>query len=451
MAAPSQDNIVITFPDGKNTTYTKGITGYEIAESISKSLAKEAAAIEIDGSLKDLSSKIQNSSNIKIIKRNDDIALELIRHDCAHIMAEAVQDLFPGSQVTIGPAIENGFYYDFAYERPFTTEDFKIIEKKMIQIIDNNFKFSRKVWSKNKAIKFFENKGEKYKAELIKDLPEREEISIYSQGEWMDLCRGPHLPSTKFIGKAFKLMKVAGAYWRGNSSNEMLTRIYGTVWRNEKELEKYLKQLEEAEKRDHRKLGRQMDLFHFQDEAPGAVFWHNKGWKLFQILINYMQKRQDNAGYEEVNTPDIMDKSLWELSGHWEKFGENMFTTEAKEEKIYALKPMNCPGGIQVYKQGIKSYRDLPLKMAEFGKVHRYEPSGALHGLMRVRAFTQDDAHIFCTEKQITEECISVCDLIISIYKRMDVGHVTDTIDNIPELYEIARIKITSNVFNDEQ
>ena len=417
MAAPSQDNIVITFPDGKNTTYTKGITGYEIAESISKSLAKEAAAIEIDGSLKDLSTKIQNNSNIKIIKRNDDIALELIRHDCAHIMAEAVQDLFPGSQVTIGPAIENGFYYDFAYERPFTTEDFKIIEKKMIQIIDNNFKFSREVWSKNKAIKFFESKGEKYKAELIKDLPEREEISIYSQGEWMDLCRGPHLPSTKFIGKAFKLMKVAGAYWRGNSSNEMLTRIYGTVWRNEQELEKYLKQLEEAEKRDHRKLGRQMDLFHFQDEAPGAVFWHNKGWKLFQILINYMQKRQDNAGYEEVNTPDIMDKSLWELSGHWEKFGENMFTTEAKEEKIYALKPMNCPGGIQVYKQGIKSYRDLPLKMAEFGKVHRYEPSGALHGLMRVRAFTQDDAHIFCTEKQITEECISVCDLIISIYK----------------------------------
>ena len=417
MTAPSQDNIVITFPDGKNTTYTKGVTGYEIAESISKSLAKEAAAIEIDGSLKDLSTKIQNNSNIKIIKRNDDIALELIRHDCAHIMAEAVQDLFPGSQVTIGPAIENGFYYDFAYERPFTTEDFKIIEKKMIQIIDNNFKFSREVWSKNKAIKFFESKGEKYKAELIKDLPEREEISIYSQGEWMDLCRGPHLPSTKFIGKAFKLMKVAGAYWRGNSSNEMLTRIYGTVWRNEQELEKYLKQLEEAEKRDHRKLGRQMDLFHFQDEAPGAVFWHNKGWKLFQILINYMQKRQDNAGYEEVNTPDIMDKSLWELSGHWEKFGENMFTTEAKEEKIYALKPMNCPGGIQVYKQGIKSYRDLPLKMAEFGKVHRYEPSGALHGLMRVRAFTQDDAHIFCTEKQITEECISVCDLIISIYK----------------------------------
>ncbi len=417
MTTPSQDNIVITFPDGKNTTYTKGVTGYEIAESISKSLAKEAAAIEIDGSLKDLSTKIQNSSNIKIIKRNDDIALELIRHDCAHIMAEAVQDLFPGSQVTIGPAIENGFYYDFAYERPFTTEDFKIIEKKMIQIIDNNFKFSREVWSKNKAIKFFESKGEKYKAELIKDLPEREEISIYSQGEWMDLCRGPHLPSTKFIGKAFKLMKVAGAYWRGNSSNEMLTRIYGTVWRNEKELEKYLKQLEEAEKRDHRKLGRQMDLFHFQEEAPGAVFWHNKGWKLFQILINYMQKRQDNAGYEEVNTPDIMDKSLWELSGHWEKFGENMFTTEAKEEKIYALKPMNCPGGIQVYKQGIKSYRDLPLKMAEFGKVHRYEPSGALHGLMRVRAFTQDDAHIFCTEKQITEECISVCDLIISIYK----------------------------------
>ena len=429
----TKKNIVITFPDGKNSEFFKGISGYEIAKSISKSLAKEAAAVEINGNLDDLKSKIENNTSINIIKRNDDEALELIRHDCAHIMAEAVQEIFPGTQVTIGPAIENGFYYDFSYKRSFTTDDFQKIEEKMREIIDKDAEFMKEIWKREKAIKFFKDKGEKYKAQIIKELPEEETITIYKQGEWIDLCKGPHLPSTKHIGKAFKLMKVAGAYWRGDSSNEMLTRIYGTAWRNEKELNNYLIQLEEAEKRDHRKLGKEMDLFHFQEEAPGAVFWHHKGWKLFQSLVSYMQKRQDDAGYEEINTPDIMDKSLWELSGHWEKFGDVMFTTEAKEKKVYALKPMNCPGGMQVYKQGIKSYRDLPLRIAEFGKVHRYEPSGALHGLMRVRAFTQDDAHIFCTENQITEECISVCNLILSIYKDFGFKNISIKFSDRPE------------------
>ena len=429
----TKKNIVITFPDGKNSEFFKGISGYEIAKSISKSLAKEAAAVEINGNLDDLTSKIENNTSINIIKRNDDEALELIRHDCAHIMAEAVQEIFPGTQVTIGPAIENGFYYDFSYKRAFTTDDFQKIEEKMREIIDKDAEFMKEIWKREKAIKFFKDKGEKYKAQIIKELPEEETITIYKQGEWIDLCKGPHLPSTKHIGKAFKLMKVAGAYWRGDSSNEMLTRIYGTAWRNEKELNNYLIQLEEAEKRDHRKLGKEMDLFHFQEEAPGAVFWHHKGWKLFQSLVSYMQKRQDDAGYEEINTPDIMDKSLWELSGHWEKFGDVMFTTEAKEKKVYALKPMNCPGGMQVYKQGIKSYRDLPLRIAEFGKVHRYEPSGALHGLMRVRAFTQDDAHIFCTENQITEECISVCNLILSIYKDFGFKDISIKFSDRPE------------------
>ena len=429
----TKKNIIITFPDGKNSEFFKGISGYEIAKSISKSLAKEAAAVEINGNLDDLKSKIENNTSINIIKRNDDEALELIRHDCAHIMAEAVQEIFPGTQVTIGPAIENGFYYDFSYKRSFTTDDFQKIEEKMREIIDKDAEFMKEIWKREKAIKFFKDKGEKYKAQIIKELPEEETITIYKQGEWIDLCKGPHLPSTKHIGKAFKLMKVAGAYWRGDSSNEMLTRIYGTAWRNEKELNNYLIQLEEAEKRDHRKLGKEMDLFHFQEEAPGAVFWHHKGWKLFQSLVSYMQKRQDDAGYEEINTPDIMDKSLWELSGHWEKFGDTMFTTEAKEKKVYALKPMNCPGGMQVYKQGIKSYRDLPLRMAEFGKVHRYEPSGALHGLMRVRAFTQDDAHIFCTEDQITEECISVCNLILSIYKDFGFENISIKFSDRPE------------------
>ena len=411
------NTIIVTFPDGNIKEYKKGITGYQIAESIAKSLAKKAIAIELNNKVCDLSLEIHNNVSLKIIKRNDEPALELIRHDCAHVMAEAVQELFPETQVTIGPAIDNGFYYDFFRDKAFTPDDLIIIEKKMHEIIQKNTSFIREIWKRDDAISFFKNKKEHYKAELISDLPQDEIITLYKQGNWTDLCKGPHLPSTKHIGKAFKLMKVAGAYWRGDSSNAMLTRIYGTAWRNEEELSNYLMMLEEAEKRDHRKLGREMDLFHFQEESPGSVFWHTKGWLLFQTLINYMKKRQDAAGYFEINTPDIMDKSLWEKSGHWEKFSDSMFTTEEKENRIYALKPMSCPGAVQVYKQGIKSYRDLPLRLAEFGKVHRYEPSGALHGLMRVRGFTQDDAHIFCTEDQITEECITVCNLILSIYK----------------------------------
>ena len=427
------EKIKITFPDKNSKEVQKGISGLAIAEQISKSLAKEAIAFSINDEINDLSRKVEKDSRIKILKRNDEEALSIIRHDCAHVMAEAVQNLFPGTQVTIGPAIENGFYYDFARDAPFTTEDLPKIEKKMHEIVNKGEQFIREVWSREEAIKYFSQKGEKYKAELISDLPDDEIISIYKQGNWLDLCRGPHMPSTKHVGKAFKLMKVAGAYWRGDSNNTMLTRIYGTAWRNEKELSQYLEQLEEAEKRDHRKLGKEMDLFHFQEEAPGAVFWHAKGWKLFQSLINYMRKRQDQSGYVETNTPDLLDKSLWEASGHWEKFGENMFTTEAKEEKVFAIKPMNCPGAVEVYKQGLKSYRDLPLRMAEFGKVHRYEPSGALHGLMRLRAFTQDDAHIFCTEEQITNESKKVCDLILSIYKDFGFTDVRIKYSDRPE------------------
>ena len=352
-----------------------------------------------------------------LINRESEEELDIIRHDCAHVLAEAVQSLYPGTQVTIGPTIENGFYYDFFREKPFTSDDLIVIEKKMREIVNKGENFKREVWTQKKAIDYFSKKGETYKVELINDIPEAEEITIYKQGGWLDLCRGPHGLSTKDIGEGFKLTKVAGAYWRGDSSKTMLTRIYGTAWRNKKELKEYLVRLEEAEKRDHRKLGKEMDLFHLQEESPGAVFWHPKGWYLFQSLINYMRKRQEDAGYVETNTPDLLDRSLWEKSGHWEKFGENMFTTEAKEERVFAIKPMNCPGAVEIYKQGLKSYRDLPLRMAEFGKVHRYEPSGALHGLMRVRAFTQDDAHIFCTEDQITSESKIVCDLILSIYK----------------------------------
>ena len=427
------EKITITFPDKNSKEVQKGISGLAIAEQISKSLAKEAIAFSINDEINDLSRKVEKDSRIKILKRNDEEALSIIRHDCAHVMAEAVQNLFPGTQVTIGPAIENGFYYDFARDVPFTTEDLPKIEKKMHEIVNQGEQFIREVWSREETIKYFSEKGEKYKAELISDLPNDEIISIYKQGNWLDLCRGPHMPSTKHVGKAFKLLKVAGAYWRGDSNNTMLTRIYGTAWRNEKELSQYLEQLEEAEKRDHRKLGKEMDLFHFQEEAPGAVFWHAKGWKLFQSLINYMRKRQDQSGYVETNTPDLLDKSLWEASGHWEKFGESMFTTEAKEEKVFAIKPMNCPGAVEVYKQGLKSYRDLPLRMAEFGKVHRYEPSGALHGLMRVRAFTQDDAHIFCTEEQITNESKKVCDLILSIYKDFGFTDVRIKYSDRPE------------------
>ena len=427
------EKITITFPDKNSKEVQKGISGLAIAEQISKSLAKEAIAFSINDEINDLSIKVEKDSRIKILKRNDEEALSIIRHDCAHVMAEAVQNLFPGTQVTIGPAIENGFYYDFARDVPFTTEDLPKIEKKMHEIVNQGEQFIREVWSREETIKYFSEKGEKYKAELISDLPNDEIISIYKQGNWLDLCRGPHMPSTKHVGKAFKLLKVAGAYWRGDSNNTMLTRIYGTAWRNEKELSQYLEQLEEAEKRDHRKLGKEMDLFHFQEEAPGAVFWHAKGWKLFQSLINYMRKRQDQSGYIETNTPDLLDKSLWEASGHWEKFGESMFTTEAKEEKVFAIKPMNCPGAVEVYKQGLKSYRDLPLRMAEFGKVHRYEPSGALHGLMRLRAFTQDDAHIFCTEEQITNESKKVCDLILSIYKDFGFTDVRIKYSDRPE------------------
>ena len=427
------EKITITFPDKNSKEVQKGISGLAIAEQISKSLAKEAIAFSINDEINDLSRKVEKDSRIKILKRNDEEALSIIRHDCAHVMAEAVQNLFPGTQVTIGPAIENGFYYDFARDVPFTTEDLPKIEKKMHEIVNQGEQFIREVWSREETIKYFSEKGEKYKAELNSDLPNDEIISIYKQGNWLDLCRGPHMPSTKHVGKAFKLLKVAGAYWRGDSNNTMLTRIYGTAWRNEKELSQYLEQLEEAEKRDHRKLGKEMDLFHFQEEAPGAVFWHAKGWKLFQSLINYMRKRQDQSGYVETNTPDLLDKSLWEASGHWEKFGESMFTTEAKEEKVFAIKPMNCPGAVEVYKQGLKSYRDLPLRMAEFGKVHRYEPSGALHGLMRLRAFTQDDAHIFCTEEQITNESKKVCDLILSIYKDFGFTDVRIKYSDRPE------------------
>ena len=426
-------NIKITFPDGNIKEVPKGISGFELAEQISKSLAKESIAFKANDEIQDLSRIINTDMTVEILKRNSDQALDIIRHDCAHVMAEAVQELFPGTQVTIGPSIENGFYYDFAKDDPFTTNDLSKIEKKMLEIINRDKKFEREVWSRDEALKFFSTKGEKYKAELINDLPKNEIITIYKQGKWLDLCKGPHMPSTRYIGKAFKLMKVAGAYWRGNSNNIMLTRIYGTAWRNEKELNEYLHQLEEAEKRDHRKLGKEMDFFHFQEEAPGAVFWHPKGWSLFQSLINYMRNRQDKAGYVETNTPDMMDKSLWETSGHWDKFSEMMFRTEAKEEKIFAIKPMNCPGAVEIFKQGLKSYRDLPLRMSEFGKVHRYEPSGALHGLMRVRAFTQDDAHIFCTEDQITSECKIVCDLILSIYKDFGFENVRIKFSDRPE------------------
>ena len=359
--------------------------------------------------------------------------IEILRHDTAHIMAMAVQELFPETQVTIGPVIENGFFYDFARDKPFTDSDLEIIEKKMKEIVKRDVKTSFKVLSREDAIKLFLDKGEKYKVEIIESLPSDEEIKVYFHGDWFDLCRGPHLNSSGEIGTAFKLTKVAGAYWRGDSNNPMLQRIYGTAWETQEELDNYLHMLEEAEKRDHRKLGKELDLFHFQEEAPGSVFWHAKGWTLFQSLINYMRKRQDEAGYSEINTPDIMDKSLWELSGHLEKFGDNMFTTEAREDRVYALKPMNCPGCVQVYKQGLKSYRDLPLRVAEFGKVHRYEPSGALHGLMRVRAFTQDDAHIFCTEDQITDESKIVCDLILSIYKDFGFEDVSIKFSDRPE------------------
>jgi len=425
---------IITLPDGNNLDFPKKVTGLQIAEKISKSLAKQAMIISVDGELKDLNHVIENDCAVKIFTSKNNEGLETIRHDTAHILAMAVQELFPGTQVTIGPVIDNGFYYDFARKEPFTEEDLKKIEERMKEIVDRDEKTKREVWDRDKAIKHFKKKGEIYKAELIESIPKGEEVSIYFHGEWHDLCRGPHLSSTGKIGKYFKLTKVSGAYWRGDSNNEMLQRIYGTSWASQKDLDNYLKRLEEAEKRDHRKLGKEMDLFHFREESPGSVFWHEKGWALFQKLINYMRMKQDIAGYQEINTPEVLDRSLWEKSGHWEKFGANMYTSTTPDEKIFAIKPMNCPGCVEVFNQGLKSYKDLPLKMSEFGKVHRYEPSGALHGLLRVRAFTQDDAHIFCTEDQITKECLTVTDLILEIYKDLGFENVILKYSDRPEL-----------------
>ncbi len=421
--------IQVTLPD---VTQTHGapVSGAEVA---AQSGADTALAIRVGDVLRDLSTVIEQDARVEVITRDHPEALALLRHDAAHVMAQAVKELYPDTQVTIGPVIENGFYYDFARDTPFTPEDLARIEKRMRGIVARNEAIERELWQRDDAIRYFEAMGERYKAEIIADIPATEALSVYRQGKFVDLCRGPHLPSTGKLGTAFKLLKVAGAYWRGDHRNPMLQRIYGTAWRNQAELDAYLHQLEEAEKRDHRKLGREMDLFHFQEQAPGAVFWHPKGWTLFQTLIDYMRQRQTGAGYVEINTPDIMERNLWEQSGHWEKFGDNMFTTEAKEERVFALKPMNCPGGVQVYKQGIKSYRDLPQRIAEFGKVHRFEPSGALHGLMRLRAFTQDDAHIFCTEEQIIDECPIVCQLILDIYRDFGFEDVRIKFSDRPE------------------
>ena len=425
---------IITLPDGNNLNFPNKVTGLEVAEKISKSLAKEAMVIDIDGELKDLNFIIDKDCSIKIFTSKNKESLETIRHDTAHILAMAVQELYPGTQVTIGPVIENGFYYDFARKEPFSEDDLKKIEKKMKEIVDRDEITKREVWARDKAIKHFKKKGETYKAELIESIPQDQEVSIYFHGKWHDLCRGPHLSSTGKIGKFFKLTKVSGAYWRGDSKNEMLQRIYGTSWATQKDLDHYLKRVEEAEKRDHRKLGKEMNLFHFREESPGSVFWHEKGWALFQKLINYMRARQNAAGYKEVNTPEVLDRLLWEKSGHWEKYGENMYTSKTPDEKVFAIKPMNCPGHIQVFNQGLKSYRDLPLRITEFGKVHRYEPSGALHGLLRVRAFTQDDAHIFCSEDQITSECLSVTNLILDIYKDLGFDNVILKYADRPEI-----------------
>ena len=424
----------ITLPDGNDINFSKKVTGLEVAEKISKSLSKQASIISVDGELKDLNHIIDKDCSVKIFTSKDKEGLDTIRHDTAHITAMAVQEIFPGTQVTIGPVIENGFYYDFSRKEPFTEEDLSKIENKMKEIVDRDVLTTREVWNRDKAIKHFKEKGEIYKAEIIEGIPEKEDVSIYFHGEWHDLCKGPHLSSTGKIGKYFKLMKVSGAYWRGDSKNEMLQRIYGTSWATQKDLDNYLKRIEEAEKRDHRKLGKEMDLFHFREESPGSVFWHEKGWKLFQKLVSYMRSKQEAAGYKEVNTPEILDRALWEKSGHWEKYGEHMYTSQTPDQKIFAIKPMNCPGHVQVFNQGLKSYRDLPLRISEFGKVHRYEPSGSLHGLLRVRAFTQDDAHIFCTEDQITNECLIVTNLILDIYKDLGFENVILKYSDRPDL-----------------
>ncbi len=427
--------VALAFPDGARREYPRGTTGLDVAKGISPSLAKRTVAMALDGKLADLADPIEKDAKIEFISREDPRALELIRHDAAHVLAEAVQSLWPGTQVTIGPVIENGFYYDFFRNQPFTSEDLPVIEKKMKEIIARDKPFTKEAWSREQAKKTFRDMGEQFKVELIDAIPEDQQIKIYKQGDWFDLCRGPHMTSTGKVGNAFKLMKVAGAYWRGDSNNPMLTRIYGTAFAKQDELDAYLKQLEEAEKRDHRRLGREMDLFHFQEEAPGSVFWHPKGWTLFQQLENYIRRRQLEFGFNEVNAPQLMDSSLWVASGHMATFRESMFLTQPREEdeRTFVIKPMNCPGHIQIFKNGLKSYRELPFKLAEFGKVHRSEPSGALHGLMRVRAFTQDDAHIFITEDQIAEESLKINNQILSIYEDFGFSDVRIKFSDRPE------------------
>jgi len=431
------ETITLTFPNGDRREYPRNTPGLEVARGISPSLAKRTVAMALDGTLADLNDPIEHDAKIEFVARDDARALELIRHDAAHVLAEAVQSLWPGTQVTIGPVIENGFYYDFFRNEPFTPEDFAAIEKKMREIIAKDKPFTKDVWDREKTKQVFRDKGESFKVELVDTIPGNEPIKIYYQGDWFDLCRGPHMTSTGKIGTAFKLMKVAGAYWRGDSNNPMLTRIYGTAFAKQDELDAYLKQIEEAEKRDHRRLGRELDLFHFQEEGPGVVFWHAKGWTIFQALIAYMRRRL-SGDYSEVNAPQILDKVLWETSGHWDWYRENMFAAqsagdEAEDKRWFALKPMNCPGHVQIFKHGLKSYRDLPLRLAEFGVVHRYEPSGAMHGLMRVRGFTQDDAHVFCTEQQLADECLKINDLILSTYSDFGFGDIVVKLSTRPE------------------
>jgi threonyl-tRNA synthetase len=425
--------IQITLTDGAIKEFEKPITGNDLAANIGKRLAQDAVAIKIDGQLRDLSEMLSHNCQVEIVTRQSDEGLEILRHDAAHVMAEAVKELFPDTQVTIGPAIENGFYYDFSPKSPFSEEDLNKIESRMREIVDRDEIIEREEWNRHDAIKFFKECGEAYKAEIIESIDENEILSVYRQGDFVDLCRGPHLPSTGKLGKSFKLMKIAGAYWRGSSENEMLQRIYGTAWDNDKNLKVYLDRLEEAEKRDHRKLGKILDLFHFQEEAIGSVFWHEKGWRLFTKLQDYMRKKQIEAGYQEVNTPELMDRKLWEQSGHWEAFSENMFTSETEDGRVHAIKPMNCPGHTQIFKRELRSYRDLPYRISEFGKVHRYEPSGALHGLMRVRAFTQDDAHIFCTLDQVSQETKTICDLLLNIYSDLGFNDVSIKFADRPE------------------
>ena len=434
----------VIMPDGSSRSLADGTTGAALAAAISSSLAKKAVAVALDGRLADLSDPLPEGARVEIVTRDDPRALELIRHDAAHVMAEAVQELWPGTQVTIGPVIENGFFYDFYRDEPFTTDDLPVIEKKMREIIARNRPFTKQVWSRERTAEVFAGKGEAFKVELLDAIPDGEDVKIYFQGDWFDLCRGPHMATTGQVGPAFRLMKVAGAYWRGDSNRQMLTRIYGTAWATEEQLKAYLTMIEEAEKRDHRKLGREMDLFHFQEEGPGTVFWHPKGWTLFQTLMQYMRRRIGRDGYLEVNAPQVLDKSLWETSGHWGWYAENMFGVktagalvnpddEDADQRVFALKPMNCPGHVQIFKHGLKSYRDLPMRLAEFGAVHRYEPSGALHGLLRVRAFTQDDAHIFCTADQLEAEILKINDLMMSVYDHFGFGEVVVKLATRPE------------------